>query len=170
MKTELRSFFPPQTCRKCGRPQELSICITCLVDKTYQPSFGDLVDRALASPWAGRALRLLTKLRPRFEPQATERHVACASCPFREGNESQWAKIVRMLRSAGYATTTPYLCADPVKFRRRVKVIGLAGNFYCHTTAYRADGSMAPPREFLQCPGATRWARTGTTIPRGAER
>src|ERR1700677_3499474 len=101
-------------------------------------------------------------------PEVSE---ACLSCPFREGNDSAWAKLVDRMTEAGHGLTTPWWDEDPSTLRARIKaMVTIVPKFACHSTAYTKDGSTNPPKDFKGCAGAARWTRTGTMIPKGEAR
>lgn len=90
--------------------------------------------------------------------------VQCASCPFRDGNNAEFAVIVNRLRKkAGMRQVLPtskLVQQARSKVRVETAMIG-TGRFACHHTAYDEDMNVRPLNEHRQCPGAveflTKW-------------
>ena len=87
----------------------------------------------------------------------------CAGCPFTDGNDSEFAKIIARLKRVSVQNV---LKSDIEYSRRGVRMDAmLHGNFACHHTAYDMD-SMEPKQqtELRQCKGASVWYRAGGQI------
>lgn len=125
---------------------------------------------------------------PNWKPVFPEVEHQCASCPFRDGNEKEWAGVVDALKRKseqsieaidrlGQRLVTP----DPETCRANVRasIDSKGANFVCHGTAISFSGGEATFRpgfrdamktdslddvdregsQLKQCIGATRWAR-----------
>ena len=125
------------------------------------------VDGFLASPLAGKISKAVSAFRADYEPKREACDEACVSCPFREGNDSEWSKLVKRMSEAGHGMMTPWWSEKPEILRARIRaMVTAAPQFFCHSTAYTKDGATHPPVKFKHCAGAVVWARTGQSIPK----
>ncbi len=95
--------------------------------------------------------------------------VQCASCPFRDGNDAEWAAVVNRLRVA--SGLRPVKAGSKVIKRARTAVrieTGMLGkpNFACHGTAYDEKMNIRPLREHRQCPGAVEFIKNLESLKR----
>lgn len=104
----------------------------------------------------------MTGWRPRFP----ERETQCASCPFLEGNDEQFGKIVNALRAkdAELHGKKPPKPASPAIIKRarasvKLDVLCRTPDFACHASVYGPEMKVGDPRDWRQCPGATKLAR-----------
>jgi len=96
-----------------------------------------------------KAMRAL--FRPKL-PEGTQ----CASCPFRQGNDAEFKKVVIALKHS--AGLKPKATKRDV-FLARLRVRGDVehrGDFICHRTFYGQDMERLDPALHRQCPGATK--------------
>lgn len=88
-----------------------------------------------------------------FRPKHAPLKEQCVSCPFRDGNEVEFAQVVRKLDpTLTGKKLLRHTLAARLKIRDEAKTIG---EFACHHTAYDADMNLRPEHERRQCPGAT---------------
>lgn len=100
--------------------------------------------------------------RKMWTPQRQEAAAQCASCPFRLGNDQEFAPVVAKLREqAGLK--------GPVKLLHilgtRLAVfedLKIRGDFSCHSTVYNPDMTQKDQSQWRQCPGATKAYKTRT--------
>lgn len=95
------------------------------------------------------------RARKLFRPKLAELPVQCASCPFREGNDSEFAAVCEKL-----AVTGGFEAQGVSQVRASVKrEVAEHGDFACHGSAY-LDGERRDDSEHRQCPGATQWFKS----------
>lgn len=101
-------------------------------------------------------------MRKMWRPRNPELREPCPGCPFVEGNDAEFGKVVRVLRAAlglGGRVT-----AGILRHARRIALgdIRGRGDFVCHHSAYDvATGERKPASEARQCAGAARLFRAG---------
>ena len=81
----------------------------------------------------------------------------CASCPFRDGNDEEWAAVVNRLRVANGLRPVKTKSKVIKHARTAVRIeTGMLGrpNFACHGTAYDDKMNIRPLKDHRQCPGA----------------
>jgi|GEM_PF-2100954 hypothetical protein len=103
-----------------------------------------------------------TEHKTHWIPRHRELPVACASCPFREGNDAEFAVIVNRLRKhEGLKPVVPHgSTVKQVRSKVRVELLMLGtGEFHCHCTAYNEDMTSKPLHAHRQCAGAAEWYR-----------
>lgn len=92
-------------------------------------------------------------------PKLREVPTQCLSCPFLEGNDTAFGKIVRRIFTTyGLPSRAPL---DTVRrnIRLDLTLIQCSGDFACHNSVYDPKGKMRPRREHRQCLGASKWWR-----------
>ena len=119
--------------------------------------------------------REIRAARARFVPRSPEVERACASCPFRAGNDSAWGRFVARLKNAGWAKLSglaepPNVPAEKMRAGIQFSVGEVGPHFHCHGTIYTAEMGMRPPGQWKHCAGATRYYKTGTLVPKRAHR
>lgn len=103
-------------------------------------------------------------------PKHPELSEQCASCPFRKGNDKEFAAIVRKLRKKLSHTKTTKFDVAYARMAIYNEVVA-NGEFSCHHTVYDEASNIKPPEEFRQCPGATKYYREAIkTKPEGPDR
>lgn len=78
----------------------------------------------------------------------------CASCPFRDGNDTEFLKIVRKLAASRGrpAPQTPHEARGNIKAEAESR-----GDFACHHTVYDENMDVKPFETHKQCPGAAEY-------------
>jgi hypothetical protein len=96
-----------------------------------------------------------------WRPKYKEREAQCASCPFLDGNDEEFAKVVNALRRSRDPDARPATKARVRNARISVRLDVLMGHgdLVCHGTAYGPGMIPAPQKDWRQCPGATRAKR-----------
>lgn len=88
--------------------------------------------------------------------------VQCASCPFKDGNDEEWAAVVNKLR-VKHGLRPVKVKSRIVKHARTAVRIetGMIGTpqFACHGTAYDDKANLRPYSEHRQCPGAVEFIK-----------
>jgi hypothetical protein len=88
-----------------------------------------------------------------FRPKHAPLKEQCVSCPFRDGNDTEFAQVIQKLDpTLKGKKLLRHTLAARLRIRDEAKTIG---EFSCHHTAYDADMNLRPERERRQCPGAT---------------
>ncbi len=107
---------------------------------------------------------LLLAARAVWMPRYKELETACASCPFGEGNDKEWAaKVKQLADKAGEENP-----ADPRMARNRIKselANAPSGDFICHGSAYDTEMDRRDMKQARQCPGASAYYRSGKQAP-----
>lgn len=111
----------------------------------------------IISPTQRKAARKL------WRPKRPEVPEQCASCPFRVGNDTEFAKIVRILRQQ--SGIVGGITKAIVRFARmsiRMDVSAQGGDLACHYSAYDLQtGKTRPSQDWKQCKGASEFYREG---------
>ena len=112
------------------------------------------------------------KFNPRdlWLPKLPELKDQCVSCPFRKGNDKEFAEIlVKLSLKHGRnpdvtPETPPEALRAAIEFSRKLVEhdVQKVGDFACHHTAYDENMNIKPVREHRQCPGATKYYRSLT--------
>ncbi len=97
-----------------------------------------------------------------FIPKILEVSKQCASCPFRAGNDSEFATVLNKLRVA--ENLKPLKGWDriimAVEAKKRIAAeVASRPDFICHHTAYETKGEALvkrPATDYRQCVGATK--------------
>lgn len=102
------------------------------------------------------------KLRTFWRPRHPECDKPCPGCPFEQGNDAAFGRVVKILRDALGLTGRV-----TVRILRRARLLARAdiqrsGDFVCHHTAYDlASGKPRDASEHRQCAGAAKLYRAG---------
>ena len=102
-----------------------------------------------------------------FLPRRPALPSPCVSCPFREGNSAEFGVIVARLTSSAFGSRVIPSPRDITTARQRIRRdVETHGEFSCHGTVYTPEMEKRPESSWKQCPGATRYFRTGETSPK----
>lgn len=103
--------------------------------------------------------------RKMWRPKVPELPVQCASCPFREGNDAEFAEYFAKLRKALAPSNRAPVRPHDLRFARfQIKIdLHHSGDFICHYTAYTPEMKKRPASEYRQCPGASAFFRGDKT-------
>jgi len=102
--------------------------------------------------------RLVLEPRQLWRPKLPEMPEQCASCPFRKGNDVEWAGVIAKLAASGGKSSVNF---EQARKLVKLDINMMGGEFHCHLTVYNADMTMKPMSEHKQCPGASRYYREG---------
>ena len=103
----------------------------------------------------------LFRRRKFWQPRREELPQQCAACPFKKNNELEFGEIVRRLFNLQGAGRKP-TPANVRDVRLNVKLDkARKGDFICHDTVYDDHMRLKPEEGHRQCPGASKWYRTG---------
>lgn len=97
-----------------------------------------------------------------WRPRRPECTTPCPGCPFEQGNDEAFARVVGVLRAAQGLTgrVTPAI----LKRARALVMVDIqrSGDFACHHTVYDVEtGAKLPEDGHRQCAGAARVFRAG---------
>jgi hypothetical protein len=91
--------------------------------------------------------------RKAWMPRMRELPAQCASCPFTDGNDAEFAAVVARLDGSPAVARFARL-----KIRQECS---LSGEFACHGTVYDQAMRVRPRSAHRQCPGASAHYRSG---------
>lgn len=95
-----------------------------------------------------------------WHPKRAECKEQCPSCPFKDGNDTEFGRVLARLKYAEFGDLT--ITKQDIQFARiRIKLdTSRLGDFSCHHSAYDGDMKLKDQREHRQCVGATAFHRS----------
>jgi hypothetical protein len=96
---------------------------------------------------------------PQWTPKRKEMSKQCASCPFKDGNNEEFGRVMKTL-AVHHDIDPRTVDVDESRYLVRKDVESM-GDFICHETAYDFLNhmTMLPEARNKQCPGATKFHR-----------
>jgi hypothetical protein len=99
----------------------------------------------------------LLQARKLWMPKHREMPEQCVSCPFREGNDAEFQKVLdKLVQSNGGGVAD----VDRARFLIR-KDAARHGDFICHQSVYDENMDLRDKEHYRQCPGASAHYKSG---------
>jgi hypothetical protein len=87
-----------------------------------------------------------------WRPKFKELPESCASCPFKDGNDSEFEAVMQKLADANGLEDPVSVHESRGRIRAETEHLG---DFRCHGSVYDREMGMRPQAEHRQCPGAS---------------